>query len=67
MNPKPVLIRRLFISEGTSPASVTFRRPMKPGTTDTHQQAEITVSTGSLPVTDPYKAGDPDDNAERPA
>ncbi len=52
---KPVLIRRLFISEGTSPASVTFRRPMKPGTTDTHQQAEITVSTGSLPVTDPYR------------
>ncbi|MEZ4997409.1 MAG: DUF5103 domain-containing protein [Bacteroidales bacterium] len=52
---KPVLIRRFFISEGTSPASVTFRRPMKPGTTDTHQQAEITVSTGSLPVTDPYR------------
>jgi len=52
---KPLLVRRFFISEGSSSASVTFRRPMKPGTTETHQQAEITVSTGSLPVTDPYR------------
>lgn len=51
----PLLVRRFFISEGTSSASVIFRRPMKPGTTDTHQQAEITVATGSLPVTDPYR------------
>jgi hypothetical protein len=28
---------------------------MKPGTTDTHQQPEIVLSTGSLPVTDPYR------------
>src|SRR5690606_23995944 len=41
--------------EGTTSAAVNFRRPMKPGTTDTHQQAEITLSTGSLRVTDPYR------------
>lgn len=52
---EPLLVRRFFISEGSSSASVIFRRPMKPGTTDTHQQAEITVATGTLPVTDPYR------------
>jgi hypothetical protein len=52
---KPLLVRRFFISEGSSSASVAFRQPMKPGTTDTHQQPEITISTGSLPVTDPYR------------
>ncbi len=52
---KPLLVRRFFISEGSTSATVVFRRPMKPGTTETHQQAEITVSTGSLPVTDPYR------------
>lgn len=51
----PLLRRRFFVSEGSSSAQVVFRRPMKPGTTETHQQAEITVSTGSLPVTDPYR------------
>jgi hypothetical protein len=51
----PLLKRRFFVSEGSSSAHVTFRRPMKPGTTETHQQAEITVSTGSLRVTDPYR------------
>ncbi len=50
-----ILVRRFFISEGTTSAAVNFRRPMKPGTTDTHQQAEITLSTGSLRVTDPYR------------
>ncbi|MCU0459295.1 MAG: DUF5103 domain-containing protein [Bacteroidales bacterium] len=52
---EPLLVRRFYISEGTSSASVIFRRPMKPGTTETHQQAEITIATGSLPVTDPYR------------
>ncbi|HMT66558.1 MAG TPA: DUF5103 domain-containing protein [Bacteroidales bacterium] len=52
---KPLLVRRFYISEGSSSAAVVFRRPMKPGTTDTHQQAEITLTTGSLPVTDPYR------------
>ncbi len=52
---KPLLVRRFYISEGSTSATVVFRRPMKPGTTDTHQQAEITVSTGRLPVTDPYR------------
>lgn len=51
----PLLRRRFFVSEGSSSAQVVFRRPMKPGTTETHQQAEITVSTGSLAVTDPYR------------
>ncbi len=51
----PLLRRRFFVSEGSSSAQVVFRRPMKPGTTETHQQAEITISTGSLPVTDPYR------------
>ena len=51
----PLLKRRFFVSEGSSSAQVTFRQPMKPGTTETHQQAEITVSTGSLRVTDPYR------------
>jgi hypothetical protein len=51
----PLLRRRFFVSEGSTSAQVIFRRPMKPGTTETHQQAEITVSTGSLPVTDPYR------------
>ena len=51
----PLLVRHFFVSEGSSSAGVVFRRPMKPGTTETHQQAEITVSTGSLRVTDPYR------------
>lgn len=51
----PLVIRRFFISEGSSSASVLFHRPMKPGYTDTHQQPEITISTGQLPVTDPYR------------
>jgi hypothetical protein len=51
----PLLTRRFFVSEGSTSAAVTFRRPMKPGTTETHQQAEITVSLGALPVTDPYR------------
>jgi len=51
----PLLKRRFFVSEGSSSAQVNFRQPMKPGTTETHQQAEITVSTGSLRVTDPYR------------
>ncbi|MFN2313836.1 MAG: type IX secretion system plug protein domain-containing protein, partial [Bacteroidales bacterium] len=51
----PLLRRRFFVSEGSSSAQVVFRRPMKPGTTETHQRAEITVSTGSLAVTDPYR------------
>ncbi len=51
----PLLSRRFFVSEGSSSAQVVFRRPMKPGTTETHQQAEITVSTGRLPITDPYR------------
>lgn len=51
----PLLTRRFFVSEGSSSAQVLFRRPMKPGTTETHQQAEITVSTGRLPITDPYR------------
>lgn len=52
---KPLLTRRFFVCEGSEPASVIFRRPMIPGTTDTHQQAEISVRTGWLPVTDPYR------------
>jgi len=52
---RPLLKKRFFVSEGTTTASVMFRRPMKPGTTETHQQPEITVSTARLPVTDPYK------------
>lgn len=51
----PLLRKRFFVSEGSSSAQVVFRRPMKPGTTETHQQAEITVSTGSMVVTDPYR------------
>ena len=50
-----LLVRRFFVSEGSTSASVVFRRPMKPGTTDTHQQAEITVSTAGLSITDPYR------------
>ena len=50
----PLLKKRFFVTEETSSAEVVFRRPMKPGTTDTHQQSEITVSTGKLPITDPY-------------
>lgn len=52
---RPLLRRRFFVSDGSTSAQVAFRRPMKPGTTETHQQAEITVSTGSLRVTDPYR------------
>jgi hypothetical protein len=52
---KPLLVRRFFISEGSTSATVTFRRPMKPGATETHQQAEIAVNTGSLNITDPYR------------
>lgn len=52
---RPLLRRRFFVSDGSTSARVTFRRPMKPGTTDTHQQAEISLSTGSLGVTDPYR------------
>ena len=51
----PLLRRRFFVSDGSSSAQAVFRRPMKPGTTETHQQAEITVSTGSLVVTDPWR------------
>jgi len=51
---KMILTRRFCVYEGSFPASVTFRRPMKPGTTDTHQQLEISVPVGWLPVTDPY-------------
>jgi len=51
----PLLVRHFFVSEGSSSAKVVFRRPMKPGTSDTHQQAEITVSTGGLNITDPYR------------
>jgi hypothetical protein len=51
---KPVLTKRFFVYEGSFPASVTIRRPMKPGTTDTHQQLEISVPVGWLHVTDPY-------------
>ncbi|MRR19272.1 DUF5103 domain-containing protein [bacterium] len=51
----PLLRKRFFVSEESSPAQVVFRRPMKPGTTETHQQAEVTVATGTLPVTDPYR------------
>jgi hypothetical protein len=50
----PLLKKRFFVTEETSMTEVAFRRPMKPGTTDTHQQPEITISTGKLPVTDPY-------------
>lgn len=52
---KALLVRRFFITEGSTSATVVFRRPMKPGTTETHQQAEISVLTGRLPVTDPYR------------
>ena len=52
---KPLLKKRFFVTEGTTVASVMFRRPMKPGTTETHQQPEITVSTAKLPITDPYR------------
>lgn len=51
----PLLRKRFFVSEGSTSAQVVFRRPMKPGATDTHQQPEITVSTGGLGVTDPYR------------
>lgn len=51
----PLLVRRFFVSEGATSTSVVFRRAMKPGTTETHQQSEIIVSTGSLPVRDPYR------------
>ncbi len=51
----PLLRRRFFVTDGSSSAEAVFRRPMKPGTTETHQQVEITVSTGSLRVTDPYR------------
>jgi hypothetical protein len=52
---KPLLIRRFFVHERSTSSSVTFYRPMKPGTTDTHQQPEITVATGRLGITDPYR------------
>ena len=52
---KPLLTRRFFVSESVTPVQVTFRRPMKPGTTETHQQSEISLSTGALAVTDPYR------------
>jgi hypothetical protein len=51
---KPILIKRFLVYEGSFPASVTFRRPMKPGTTDTHQQLEVSVPVGWLHPTDPY-------------
>ncbi len=51
----PLLRRRFFVSEGSTSAQVVFHRPMKPGATDTHQQPEITVNTGGLGVTDPYR------------
>jgi hypothetical protein len=52
---KPLLTKRFFVYEGSSSADVTFRRAMKPGTFETHQQLEISVSVGRLPVTDPYR------------
>ncbi len=52
---RALLVRRFYISEGASSAAVQFRQPMTPGSTDTHQQAEITLSTGSLRITDPYR------------
>jgi hypothetical protein len=51
---KPLLKKRFFVTEGTTSAGVMFRRPMKPGTTETHQQPEITVLIDKLLVTDPY-------------
>lgn len=52
---KPLLVRRFFVHEGSTTATVIFRRPMIPGTTETDQQSEITISTGMLTVTDPYR------------
>ncbi len=51
----PLLTRRFLVHEKSTATSVVFRRPMKPGTVDTHQQPEITVGTGKLPVTDLYR------------
>lgn len=52
---RPLLTRRFFVHERSTSAAVSFYRPMKPGTTDTHQQPEITVATGGLSVPDPYR------------
>ncbi|HUW94076.1 MAG TPA: type IX secretion system plug protein domain-containing protein [Bacteroidales bacterium] len=51
----PLLTRRFYVHEGVTNTGVTFRRPMKPGKTESHQQPEITVSTGSLRINDPYR------------
>ena len=51
----PVLRRRFFVHEKSTSSAVLFRQPMKPGTTETHQQPEITVGISRLPVTDPYR------------
>jgi len=51
----PLLTRRFYVHEGVTSTGVTFRRPMTPGTTESHQQPEITVSTGSLRINDPYR------------
>lgn len=52
---KPLLTRRFYVQEGVTSTGVTFRRPMIPGTTESHQQPEIVVSTGSLRINDPYR------------
>lgn len=52
---KLLLTRRFYVYEGVTTTGVTFGKPMKPGTTESHQQPEITVSTGSLRINDPYR------------
>jgi len=52
---KLLLTRRFYVYEGVTTTGVTFRRPMTPGTTESHQQPEITISTGSLRINDPYR------------
>ncbi len=50
-----LLTRRFYISENSSSTSVHFVRPMKPGTTETHQQAEITLNMGNHRIIDPFR------------
>ena len=50
----PLLVRRFFVSEGTTGTSIIFRKPMTAGKDQTDQQSEITISTGSLAVNNPY-------------
>jgi hypothetical protein len=52
---RPLLTRRFYVHENATTASVIFRRPMTPGTSESHQQPEITISTGSLRINDPYR------------